>query len=252
MTSKDRLPIFATRMALQGLRSRLKAAEKGHSLLKKKADALNLRFRAILREIREKKQEMGLLMRDASLALARAKKDTGDNTTTLVVQSADQASFKVKMRAENVVGVYLPIFDSANERSGGAHDITALGRGGQKMHKARETYLKALEGLVKLASLQTTFMTLDEVIKITNRRVNAIEYVIIPRLANTIAYVIDELDEGEREEFFRLKKVQDKKKRDLVKKKKEKEEWLLKNKDKVESEAQSLIDDDEDPSLNLF
>jgi len=73
--------------------------------------------------------------------------------------------------------------------------------------KSRETYVKALEALVRLASLQTTFMTLDEVIKVTNRRVNAIEYVIKPKIENTIAYILEELDEMEREEFFRLKKV---------------------------------------------
>jgi len=58
-------------------------------------------------------------------------------------------------------------------------------------------------------------LTLDEVIKITNRRVNAIEHVIKPKIERTIAYVITELDEGEREEFFRLKKIQAKKKRDI-------------------------------------
>lgn len=65
--------------------------------------------------------------------------------------------------------------------------------------------------LVELASLQTSFVTLDEVIKITNRRVNAIEHVIIPRIDRTLAYIISELDELEREEFYRLKKIQDKK-----------------------------------------
>jgi V-type H+-transporting ATPase subunit D len=53
---------------------------------------------------------------------------------------------------------------------------------------------------------------LDEVIKVTNRRVNAIEFVIIPKIENTIKFVLSELDEQDREEFFRLKKVQGKKK----------------------------------------
>ena len=66
---------------------------------------------------------------------------------------------------------------------------------------------------MELASLQTSFVTLDEVIKVTNRRVNAIEYVIIPKIERTLAYIVSELDELEREEFFRLKKVQDKKKK---------------------------------------
>jgi V-type H+-transporting ATPase subunit D len=53
---------------------------------------------------------------------------------------------------------------------------------------------------------------LDEVIKLTNRRVNAIEYVIIPKIDNTIRFILSELDEQDREEFFRLKKIQGKKK----------------------------------------
>ncbi|KAF9991644.1 H(+)-transporting V1 sector ATPase subunit D, partial [Modicella reniformis] len=58
----------------------------------------------------------------------------------------------------------------------------------------------------------TAFVILDEVIKLTNRRVNAIEHIIIPRYENTIKFIISELDEQDREEFFRLKKVQGKKK----------------------------------------
>lgn len=71
------------------------------------------------------------------------------------------------------------------------------------MIKAREVYAKAIETLVELASLQTAFTILDEVIRATNRRVNAIEHVVIPRLENTIKYVVSELDEMDREEFFR-------------------------------------------------
>ena len=67
----------------------------------------------------------------------------------------------------------------------------------------KKNYARAVELLVELASLQTSFVTLDEVIKITNRRVNAIEHVIIPKIQRTLDYIISELDELEREEFFR-------------------------------------------------
>ena len=55
---------------------------------------------------------------------------------------------------------------------------------------------------------------MDEVIKVVNRRVNAIEHVIIPRTENTISYINSELDELDREEFYRLKKVKNNKQRD--------------------------------------
>ena len=60
-------------------------------------------------------------------------------------------------------------------------------------------------------SLQTAFKTLDEALKVTSRRVNALDNVVVPRLENTVAYVKQELDELEREDFTRLKKVVEKK-----------------------------------------
>jgi len=106
--------------------------------------------------------------------------------------------------------VNLPVFENVmdgNDR----YELTGISRGGQQLNKMKKNYQKSINLLVDLASLQTSFITLDVAIKVTNRRVNAIEHVIIPRIERTLAHIISELDELEREEFYRLKKIQDKK-----------------------------------------
>eukprot|EP01116_Phalansterium_solitarium_P013895 TRINITY_DN31349_c0_g1_i1.p1 TRINITY_DN31349_c0_g1~~TRINITY_DN31349_c0_g1_i1.p1 ORF type:complete len:283 (+),score=30.46 TRINITY_DN31349_c0_g1_i1:81-851(+) len=208
----NRLNVFPTRMALTVMKNKLKGAIRGHSLLKKKADALTMRFRAILYKIAECKEKMGATMKEASFSLVTAKwAASPSDIASTVLENVGSASFKVNLRSDNVAGVHLPAFQKNTVEQ--ATELTGLGKGGQQIQKCKETYLKALEGLVELASYQTAFVTLDEVIRITNRRVNAIDCVVRPKLENTISYIISELDEGDREEFFRLKKVQGKKKK---------------------------------------
>jgi V-type H+-transporting ATPase subunit D len=121
-----------------------------------------------------------------------------------------------------VSGVQLPSFEMIVDGTN-AFELTGLGRGGQQVSNCKDTYQKTVAILVELASLQvhrhfikTAFVILDEVIKVTNRRVNAIEHVIIPKVENTIKFIGSELDEADREEFFRLKKVQGKKKEKMA------------------------------------
>jgi len=160
---------------------------------------------------------MGQQLKDSYISMSGAKFATGDVLTSAITGNVDRASYKLKISTENVVGVQLPKFDVLNE--GGSNvNLIGLGQGGGKINKSKEIFLKALEAIVDIATLQTTFVRLDEVIKITNRRVNAIECVIKPRIERTISYIITELDEGEREEFFRLKKVQEKKRSRYTKK----------------------------------
>lgn len=159
---------------------------------------------------------MGKVMQTASFSLAEVSYATGDNIAYQVQESVNTARIRVRARQENVSGVYLPQFEAFYDDQSNDFQMTGLGRGGQQVQKAKHVYARAVETLVELASLQTAFVILDEVIKVTNRRVNAIEHVIIPRTENTIKYINSELDELDREEFYRLKKVQDKKQRDTA------------------------------------
>ena len=120
-----------------------------------------------------------------------------------VLQNVSKAQIKVKTKNDNVAGVNLPVFESYQDGAD-SYELAGLAKGGRQLKRMKANYQKAINLLVELASLQTSFITLDEVIKTTNRRVNAIEHVIIPRIERTLAYIISELGEFELRVFILL------------------------------------------------
>jgi len=249
MSGKDRYNIFPSRMAQTLMKARLKGAQTGHNLLKKKADALSIRFRSILKKIIDTKMLMGDVMKTASFSLAEAKFAMTGDFTQVVIQSVSKAQIKIRTKRDNVAGVILPSFESFND-GGDVFELTGLGRGGTQLQKLKRNYSEAIKTLIELATLQTSFVILDDVIKITNRRVNAIEHVIIPKISRTITYITSELDEMEREEFYRLKKVQEKKKQARALQEKKRKELIesgaLTGK---EEDAPNLLEEDRDEDV---
>ncbi|KAJ0667193.1 putative ATPase, V1 complex, subunit D [Helianthus annuus] len=217
----QRLNVVPTVTMLAVVKNRLTGATRGHALLKKKSDALTVQFRQILKKIVSTKESMGTVMKSSAFALTEAKYVAGENIKHIVLENVQSASVRVRSRQENVAGVKLPKFEYFTEGEMTKNDLTGLARGGMQVQGCRVAYVKAIEVLVDLASLQTSFLTLDGAIKTTNRRVNALENVVKPRLENTVVYIKGELDELEREDFFRLKKVQGYKKREIDQKQKE-------------------------------
>ena len=96
---------------------------------------------------------------------------------------------RVRQHTENVAGVKIPKFDYMKEEGESKMDLAGLSAGGMQLAKSRAAYGKTVELLIKLASLQSAFLTLDHAIKTTNRRVNALENVVKPRISNTISYI---------------------------------------------------------------
>ena len=118
------------------------------------------------------------------------------SSTLYVLENVQNASLKVRSRQENVADVKVPPSSNISQK------VTPRMPSRDWPEVAnRSSYVKAIEVLVELASLQTSFLTLDEAIKTTNRRVNALENVVKPRLENTINCIKGELDELEREDF---------------------------------------------------
>jgi V-type H+-transporting ATPase subunit D len=241
--SGNRYVVVPTVTVLAQMKLRLIGASRGHALLKKKADALSMRYRQVLREIVEAKESMGDAMKTSFFSLAEAKYAAGDAVRHTVLDSVDTATLRVWASQDNVAGVKIPRFQPAVAGGGGGDgssgaetdaalaaaaasrgDLTGLGKGGQQVQACRKAYVGAVRLLVALANLQTAFLTLDNALRLTNRRVNALSNVVIPQTENTISYIKGELDELEREEFFRLKKVQAKKEKKKKMEEKEAEE----------------------------
>jgi V-type H+-transporting ATPase subunit D len=132
----------------------------------------------ITRRIDEAKRKMGRVMQIAAFSLAEVTYALGtSNLSYQITESVKSAKFRVRTKQENVSGVFLPQFESYQHEGQSDFQLTGLGKGGQQVARCRETYARAVETLVELASLQTAFVILDEVIKVVNRRVNAM-YVI--------------------------------------------------------------------------
>jgi V-type H+-transporting ATPase subunit D len=237
----------ANRMTLAVFKTRLGGAKKGFSLLKKKRDALKSRFYMLLKDIVQTKILVGTGLKDAGYALAKAHWATGgDDITSNVIERARRPSVVCKLTCDNVAGVSLPIFKLNHDPTKDASASTlGLACGGAVINACRTEYLKAVQNLVKMASLQTSFKTLDEEIKMTSRRVNALEYVLIPRMELICDYINTEMDEEAREEFFRVKKVVEKKRQKMEKEKLEDEkaraEQEARNKERSKASGGSMF-----------
>ena len=205
-------------------------------------------------KIIDTKKKMGKEFSEAMLSLAEANFAAGDFGRNVADQVKSRSNIRLMVAADNIAGVHLPKFSLRGEEREESDDKSMLGLtgGGKAINKCREKFANFLKLLIQIASLQTQFLTLDEVIKVTNRRVNALEFVLIPRITNVIMMIDRELDEQAREDFYRLKKVTDLKKIALRELNEEKEKLRLKGigKDEAEGEGdESIFNNDVDEDV---
>jgi len=204
---EDRLSISSTRMNLKTLESKLKSVEKGHSLLKSKCDALQIHFREIESEIESKKTSLETLFKDAFKLLNEAK-----------LMGADVEGFKMFCRSfspviSTKVELKFGIAIAAFEIDQCSIDFSeALWKGGYKLKAAKMKFDELLRFMVEFCSLQNAYRSLEYNLEATSKRKNSLEHMMIPKIKSTAKYIEDTLDEAEREEFFRLKKIQGSKK----------------------------------------
>ena len=104
-------------------------------------------------------------MKEASFSLAEAKFTVSSDFNAIVLQNVTKAQIKVKCKKDNVAGVTLPVFECYQDGTD-VYEFAGLARGGQQLTKLKKNYARAIQLLVDLASLQTSFITLDDVIKV--------------------------------------------------------------------------------------
>lgn len=205
----ERLSVNPTRMELLNLREEIELTEKGHKLLKEKLDALIMRFMKLIKKQKKLRDEAEGVLEEAFDSLMRAQAVSG----TLEVKSASLATKEmpdVEISDKNVMGVKIPelstpeIERNPSNRGYGPLQVSAA------IDEAASKYEKATKIVLELAELESSLQLLGPEIEKTKRRVNALEYIMIPRLKETAKFIEMRLEELEREELFRLKKIKSK------------------------------------------
>ena len=193
-----------TRMELITLKERRELAARGYELLREKQDALVREFFAILSEAKKFRDEMESTLKEAFAAIMEAKLvEGGTKLEELALGAKSPLDFDVETR--NMMGVSVPIFRISQQEEVPIH--YSLAGTSAAVDKAAQSSRTALDKVVRLAEIEATVKRLAGEIEKTKRRVNALNYVVLPRINNTIRYIELMLEEQEREDLFRMKRV---------------------------------------------
>ena len=200
-----RLAVNPTRMELRRLKTRLKTATRGHKLLKDKSDEMVRRFMELVKLNKSLRSEIEGDIADAlrSFTLARAVVGAEDMEQIL---SMPQLSVTLTADTKNIMGVDVPDIKITMPETQDLLPYAFDGVPGD-LDSAVIKLSKLTEKLLRLAEIEKTCNMLAAEIEKNRRRVNALEYVMIPQLNETIKYILMKLDENERGNITRLMKV---------------------------------------------
>ena len=198
-----------TRQELTRLKARLKTSIRGHKLLKDKRDELMKQFMDVVRENRalRAKVEEGLKKAHGSFTVASAVMSSEAMQQALLYP---KQSVELNMTFKNIMSVNVPEyhFKTKNDDPGEVYPYGFAATSGE-LDTAVDALAQVFQDMLKLAQIEKTSQLLAEEIEKTRRRVNALEYVKIPQMQETIKYISMKLDENERANTIRLMKVKD-------------------------------------------
>ena len=200
-----RLNVKPTRMELNNLKERLKTAKRGHKLLKDKRDELMRRFISLIRENNQLRREVesSLIGNLKSFTIAKSLENS------LVVKELFSVPLKeveLFVEKENIMSVTVPRMHININSQNGKSEYSYLSSNSE-MDEVFATMNSLIDKLLRLAEVEKTCQLMADEIEKTRRRVNGLEYSIIPNLAETIHYIELKLEEAERANLVRIMKV---------------------------------------------
>ncbi|MEM3004825.1 MAG: V-type ATP synthase subunit D [Candidatus Bathyarchaeia archaeon] len=193
-----------TRMELLALRKRMEIAERGRELLREKLDALMMEFFEFVREISALRAKAQESLAAAYNAFSEAQMLMGYNTLEGLAYGVEDR-FDVVAKTRSVIGVSIPSIQ-VEVKPLVTYPYSIIDTSA-RLDEATMAMVEAIRMLAELAGIETAVQKLAEAIASVKRRVNSLEYVIIPRMDSTIRFIRMYLEEREREDFFRLKRI---------------------------------------------
>jgi len=196
-------------MELIKLRRRIKMATNGHSLLKMKRDGLIMEFREILEQAKGVIGGMVEKFEKAERRMTLAKAVDGTMAVKAVSMACStEPEFSIKKK--NIMGVTVPVIKrekirkKVTDRDYGIISTTA------RIDEATAAYEELVDAILEVAEIETTVKRLIEEIDKTRRRVNALEFRVIPNMEAQARFITFKLEEQDRETIISLKKLKSK------------------------------------------
>jgi V/A-type H+-transporting ATPase subunit D len=195
-----------TRMELIKKNAQIKLAEQGRDLLREKMDALIQEFFHIMESVSKSRVELESVANSAQRSLLTALA-VDDSVTLKSASFATRKGLFIDIKGKNIMGVPVPVLEKKRvSKSILERGYSIIGVSG-RIDEAAEKFEMELDLIIELAETETSLKRLGGEIQITRRRVNALEQIMIPELKKQKKYIKNAIDEREREDLFRLKKV---------------------------------------------
>ena len=198
--------IKPTRSELIELKKRIKLAESGHKLLKMKRDGLILEFFELLNRAKDVRSELDTAYAVANEKIGLAKAVEGAvsiKSTAFALKDTPN----IELKSKNVMGVVVPKIESSQIRKNLCNRGYGIIGTSSCLDEAVETHETLVEKIIVAAEIETAMKKLLDDIERTKRRVNALEFRVIPELTGAERFIELRLEEMERENTFRLKRI---------------------------------------------